>query len=80
MPTLAPPPAAPLIGMGGHKHTPVIDATRRWRDWFRKRYWVVCEKDECPNPPRHGPFKTYAVAYLDADWLEDQSLLQTEDV
>jgi hypothetical protein len=66
--------------MGGHKHRPVVDVVRSWRTLWRKRYWVVCETEACPAPPRHGPIKSYALAWHDADWLEDNSLLQTEDV
>lgn len=39
-------------------HLPVVTATRSWRDWFGKRYWVRCW--ECNEAS--GPWITLAMA------------------
>jgi hypothetical protein len=50
----------------GGRHLPVVVYTRRPRDLFRRRYWLLCW--ECDF--RQGPFEVVAMAELEREITE----------
>jgi len=70
-PTRPPPPNDPGGDDGdgccwGGKHLPVIVYSRRPRDLFRRRFWLLCW--ECDF--ERGPFEIIAMAELERDIIE----------
>lgn len=49
-------------------HLPCVVYTRRWRDLFRKRYWVRCF--ECDL--RVGPYALDWVHYAYDSWAKEE--------
>ena len=41
------------------RHIVVVSASRRPRDWFRRRFWVMCR-----NGDHEGPFSTRDEAFV----------------
>jgi hypothetical protein len=69
-PTRPPPPNDPGDGgdgcCWGGRHLPVIVYSRRPRDLFRRRFWLLCWACDF----QRGPFEIIAMAELERDIIE----------